>query len=115
VRGLAQAARRGGYPPTVNLRPSADRPDVTDVDELARARRAGDLDTAAVLPDPRAERRRRLAEPDLEFRAFCARKGLPASSTLPLERAWDPWQAERYRPGETGQRPGYTGNPFRPR
>jgi hypothetical protein len=38
------------------------------VDELARARRAGDLDTAAVLPDRRAERRRRLAEPDLEFR-----------------------------------------------
>ena len=25
----------------------------------------------------RAERRRRLAEPDLEFRAFCSRKGLP--------------------------------------
>jgi hypothetical protein len=30
-----------------------------DVDELARARRVQDLDTAAVLPDPRAERRRR--------------------------------------------------------
>jgi hypothetical protein len=58
---------------------------------------------------------RRLAEPDLEFRAFCARKGLPASSTLQLERAWDAWQAERYRRGETGQRPGYTDNPFRPR
>ena len=55
-----------------------------DVDELARARRAEDLDTAAVLPDPRAERRRQLAEPDLEFRAFCARTGLPASST----RSW---------------------------
>ncbi len=39
-----------------------------DVAELARARRAGDLDTAAMLPDRRAERRRRLAEPDLEFR-----------------------------------------------
>ena len=48
-----------------------------DVDELARARRVEDLDTAAVLPDRRAERRRRLAEPDLEFRAFCTRKGLP--------------------------------------
>jgi len=58
-----------------------------DVDELARAWRAGDLDTAAALPEPRAERRRRLAEPDLEFRAFCARRGLPASSTLRLERA----------------------------
>ena len=116
----------GGYPPAVSLRPSSDRPDrvtarvrrsspLPHVDELARARRAGDLDTAAVLPGPRAERRRRLAEPDLEFRAFCARKGLPASSTLPLGRAWDAWQAERYRCGETGQRPGYTGNPFRPR
>jgi hypothetical protein len=123
----------GGYPPTVNLRPSADWPDravvavdlaraaavidriAADVDELARARRVQDLDTAAVLPDRRAERRRRLAEPDLEFRAFCARKGLSASSTLQLERAWDAWQAERYRRGETGQRPGYTGTPFRQR
>ena len=123
----------GGYPPAVSLHPSADWPDravvavdlarvaavidriAADVDELARARRAGDLNTAAVLPDRRAERRRRLAEPDLEFRAFCARKGLPASSTPQLERAWDAWQAERYQRGETGQRPGYTGNPFRPR
>ena len=76
------------------LRPSADWPD--------RARRAGDLGTAAVLPDRRAERRRRLAGPDLEFRAFCAREGLPVSSTLQLERAWDAWQAERYQRGEIG-------------
>jgi hypothetical protein len=86
-----------------------------DVDELARARRARDLTTAAVLPDPRAERRRRLAEPDLEFRAFCTRRRLPASSTPQLERAWDTWQAGRYQRGEISQRPGYTGNPFRPR
>ncbi len=85
-----------------------------DVDELARAWRVQDLDTAAVLPDPRAERRRRLAEPDLEFRA-CTRRRLPASSTPQLERAWDAWQAERYQRGEISQRPGYTGNPFRPR
>ena len=85
-----------------------------DVDELARARRVQDLDTAAVLPDTRAERRRRLAEPDLEFRAFCARRRLPASSTPQLERAWDAWQAERYQRGEIDQRPGYTDNPFRP-
>ncbi len=121
------------HPPAVNLRPAADWPDravvavdlarvravieriAADVDELARARQVQDLTTAAVLADPRAERRRRLAEPDLEFRAFCARKGLPASSTLQLERAWDAWQAERYQRGETGQRPGYTDNPFRPR
>ena len=92
------------YPPAVNLRPAADWPDraivavdlarvravidriAADVDELARARRAQDLTTAAVLPDPRAERRRRLAEPDLEFRAFCARRRLPASSAPQLER-----------------------------
>ena len=121
------------YPPAVNLRPAADWPDravvavdlarvaavidriAADVDELARARRAQDLDTAAVLPDPRAQRRRRLAEPDLEFRAFCTRRRLPASSTPQLERAWDAWQAERYQRGEISQRPGYTDNPFRPR
>ncbi len=123
----------GNYPPAVNLRPAADWPDravvavdlarvravigriAADVDELARARRVQDLDTAAVLPDPRAERRRRLAEPDLEFRAFCTRRRLPASSTPQLERAWDAWQDERYRRDEISQRPGYTDNPFRPR
>ena len=121
------------YPPVVNLRPAADWPDTAgtvvglarvravidriaaDVDELARARRAEDLTTAAVLPDPRAERRRRLAEPDLEFRAFCTREGLPASSATQLERAWDAYQAERYRRGETSQRAAHTDNPFRPR
>jgi hypothetical protein len=107
------------YPPAVNLRPSADWPDpavvAADVDELARARRVQDLATAAVLPDPRAERRRRLAEPDLEFRAFCTRRRLPASSTPQLERAWDAWQAGRYQRGEISRRPAGTGNPFRPR
>ena len=78
------------------------------VDEPARARRAGDLTIATVLPD------RRLAEPDLEFRASCARRGLSASSTPQLQRVWDAWQAGRYQRGETGQRPGYTGSPFRP-
>ena len=93
-----------GYPPAVNLRPATDRPGravvavdlarvravlgciAADVDELARARRVEDLTTAAVLPGPRAERRRRLAEPDLKFRAFCTRRRLPASSTPQLER-----------------------------
>jgi hypothetical protein len=37
----------------------------------AWACRVQDLNTAAVLADPRAERRQRLAEPDLEFWAFC--------------------------------------------
>ena len=70
----------------------------------------------------RAERRRRLAEPDLdftvvyaEFQAFCTRRRLPASSTPQLERAWDAWQAGRYRRGEISQWPGYGDNPFRPR
>ena len=45
-----------------------------DIDKLARARRVQDLATAAVLPDPRAERRRRLAEPDPESRDFCIRR-----------------------------------------
>jgi hypothetical protein len=76
-----------------------------DIDELARARRVDDLTAAAVLPDRRAERRRRLAEPDLEFRAFCTRRRLPASSTPQLERAWDAWQAERYQRGEISQGP----------
>jgi hypothetical protein len=84
-----------------------------DIDELARARRVQDLTTAAV-PDPRAERRRRLAEPDPEFRAFGIRR-LPASPALQLERAWGAWQAERYQRGEISQRPGCTCNPFRPR
>jgi hypothetical protein len=68
-----------------------------------------------VLPDPRAERRRRLAEPDLEFRAFCTRRRLPASSTPQLGAGPGSWQAERYQRGEISQRPGYTGNPFRAR
>ncbi|MEU5939815.1 hypothetical protein ABZ807_11580 [Micromonospora sp. NPDC047548] len=107
------------YPPVVNLRPEGDHPDraqvvvdvprvaailyriAIDVDELARVRRVADLENAAVLPDRRAERRRRVAEPDLDFREFCRRKQLPASSTPQLERAWDAWQAERHRRGET--------------
>jgi len=112
----------------VNLRPSADWPDravdlaravidrAADVDELARARRVQDLTTAAVLPDRgRRSTARRLAEPDLEFQAFCAREGFPAPSTLQLERAWDAWPTERYRRGGIGQRPGCTDNPFRSR
>ncbi len=123
----------GGHPPVVDLHPAADWPDTanvvvnlsrvravidrvaSDLDELARARQVADLDNAAGLPDRRAERRRCVAEPDLEFQAFCSRKRLPASSTFQLERAWDAWQAERYRRSEIDQWPGYADNPFRPR
>ena len=39
-----------------------------------------------------------------------------AASPAPhLERTWDAWQAGRYQRGEISPRPGYTGNPFRPR
>ena len=61
-----------------------------DIEELARARQVDDL-TAAAVPDRRAERRRRLAGPDPEFRAFCTRRRLPASPAPQLERAWDAW------------------------
>jgi hypothetical protein len=64
-----------------------------------------------VLPDPPQERPR-LAEPGLEFRAFCTPRRLPASSTRQLERAW---RAERCQRGEISRQPGYTDNPFRPR
>ena len=116
------------YPPAVNLRPDGDHPDralmvadpprvaailqriAADVDELARARRVADLGAAAVGPDRRAERRRRVAEPDLDFREFCRRSKLPQS-----ERSWDLFAAERYRRGETGI-PSYEAyNPFRHR
>ena len=65
---------------------------------------------AAALPDRRAERRRRVAEPDLDFREFCRRSKLPQS-----ERSWDLFAAERYRRGETDI-PSYEAyNPFRHR
>jgi hypothetical protein len=109
--------RTKGFPSAVNLGPEGDRPErahvvtalprvaailnriAADVDELARAHRVADLDAAAVLGDRRAERRRRAAEPDLDFREFCRRSKLPQS-----ERSWDLFAAERYRRGETGIR-----------
>ncbi len=123
----------GGYPPVVNLRPSQDWPDTanvavnldrviavleriaSDVQELARARRVADLRTAGALADRRAKRRRRLAEPDLDFRTFCRAKRMSASSTPQLERAWDAWQAELYRRGEITEHPIYAANPYRGR
>jgi hypothetical protein len=81
-----------------------------DVDELARARRVADLGAAAARPDRRAERRRRVAEPDLDFREFCRHNKLPQS-----ERSWDLFAAERHRRGETDI-PAYEAyNPFRHR
>ena len=49
----------------------------SDAEDLARARRAGELPAAAVLPGRRAERRR-LAGPDLDFGTFCRTGRMPA-------------------------------------
>jgi hypothetical protein len=86
------------FPPAVNLRPEDDHPCrahvvadlprvaailqriVADVDELARARRVAELDAAAALPDRQAERRRRVAEPDLDFRNSAAAASCPSPS-----------------------------------
>jgi hypothetical protein len=87
-----------------------------DVNELARAPRAQDLDTAAVLPGPArgtppAAGRAGPGVPGLLRPAAAARFTDPAAGAG-LGRAW---QAERYQRGEIGQRPADTGNPFRPR
>ena len=49
----------------------------SDAEDLARARRAGELPAAAVLPGRRAGRRR-LAGPDLDFGTFCRTGRMPA-------------------------------------
>jgi hypothetical protein len=71
---------------------------------------AADLGAAAADPDRQAERRRRVAEPDLGFREFCRRSKLSQS-----KRSWDLFADERYRRGETDI-PSYEEyNPFRRR
>jgi hypothetical protein len=138
VSWLRQAAgwltqlHAGGYPQAVNLRPGDDWPDTAHVAAgLARvaavldciASGAGELGPGPAGPENsrsrpsgrRAERRRRLAGPDLEFGTFCRTKQMPSSTRAQMERAWDAWQAGRYRHGETGQQPACTGNPFRGR
>jgi hypothetical protein len=100
----------------VDLRPSGDWPDTyyvavdlarvarvvlriaADVEELARARRVADLDQAAVNPDARAERRRRLAEPPLAF----PRHG---TSSKQFREALYRFERERWRRGETDVHP----------
>ena len=70
-----------------------------DVGELARARRVQDLTTAAVLPDPRAERRRLLAEPG------SARTGSTSPRWVPL----NPVRHGHDQPGITSGRPSRAG------
>jgi len=80
----------------------------SDAGALARARRAGELTIAAVLPGPRAERRRRLAEPDLDVRTFCRTKQMPGSTPARMERAWmrgRPSGTDAGRPGSSPPAP----------
>lgn len=121
---------RESFPPVVNLRPEGDFPDrhavvvdlprvaavllriAFDVDELARARSVQDLDEAGICEEPRAERRRRMAEPDLTFAEFCTRTGTPSHSIRQGADAWTAYQAERRRRGETDENPYTSYNPF---
>jgi hypothetical protein len=65
---------------------------------LARARRVEDLDHAAVRPDARAERRRRVAEPPLAFPAH-------GTSIKQFREALYQFERERWRRGETDAHP----------
>lgn len=100
----------------VNLRPEADLPRdyrlvldqprvvrvlervAADIEELARARRVQDLRGAAVRVDPRAERRRRLAEPDVPVLNFTPSG---RGGTRPRwEATRDAWQDEMHARGQ---------------
>lgn len=126
-----------GFPPVVNLRPADDedayhvgvdlarvaavlRRIAYDIDELARARAAADLDQAAIIDDRRAERRRRLAEPGLSYAAFNRRYRERARSgarwrsnqvSLTEDDIWRAYQIELRERGEPHQDP-WGFNPF---
>jgi AcrR family transcriptional regulator len=105
VEALARGAK-----PAVNLRPPEDWPTTdnvsvdhrrivrmlrriaADIDELARARRVGDLSSSAVDADPRSRRRRQLAEPPIK-----APKG--PMSIAQGRRAWDNYVRRLERAG----------------
>ncbi|MET8218056.1 hypothetical protein [Streptomyces hirsutus] len=72
-----------------------------------------DLQAAQVADDPRAERRRRLAEPDLSYAKFCDRTATPWRSTRQGNPAWTAYPAERRRRGETEEDPYTAYSPFR--
>ncbi|MFD6327640.1 hypothetical protein ACFWOL_33590 [Streptomyces sp. NPDC058442] len=119
------------YPPAAHLRPEGNFPDTCavpirlprvaailrriafDVEELARARCVEELQAAKVVDDPRAERRRRLAEPDLSYTEYCDRTTTPWHSTRQGDLAWTAYQAERRRRGETEEDPDTAYHPFR--
>ncbi|PNV32223.1 hypothetical protein C1708_07895 [Streptomyces sp. DH-12] len=122
---------RESYPPVVNLWPEADFPDrhpvavdlprvaavlrrtAYGIDDLARTRSVDDLDQARTHDDPRAERRQRLAEPDLAFAEFYSRTRTPSQSIRQGADAWRAYQAERRHRGETDENPCTEYNSFR--
>jgi hypothetical protein len=114
ARWLAQL-EFGRFPPVISMRPDTDRERynlivdagrirrillrvAADVDELARARRVDELDSAAIDPDQRAERRRRLAEPPLAF----PRHG---TSTKQWRQALYDFERKRWQRGEVDEHP----------
>jgi hypothetical protein len=106
----------GERPSAINLRPEADHPErcnivvdisrvrqvllriAADIDELARARSAEDLEHAQVDRDVRAERRRRLAESPLAFPAH-------GRSIRQYQQALYDLEKERWRRGEADSHP----------
>jgi hypothetical protein len=122
-----------GLPPVVTLRPEDDWPDTAnvavdlarvaavvdrvaaDVGELARARPVRELESAAVRPDRRSEQRRRLAEPDLDFAAFC--RGETDAHLRPEAPRTGPGcvAGRQTPPRRTDRPPIYADNPHRPR
>ncbi|MFF5333230.1 hypothetical protein [Streptomyces sp. NPDC013181] len=85
-----------------------------DVEELARARGVEGLGTARVRDQPRVERRRRPAEPDLAHAKFCTRIGMPVQSIRQGTDTWTACRGERHRRGETDENPSTAYHPFRP-
>ncbi len=112
--GWLEQLAAGGFPPVVNLRPDDDwendnvvvdhgrvvrilRRIAGGIDELARARRVADLSSAEVDADPRLGRRRRFAEPPIEF---STRDPAKWPMSLPQAcRAWAEYQRRLTRAG----------------
>jgi hypothetical protein len=136
--GWVEQLAAGGHRPVVNLRPADDedayhvgvdlpraatvlRRIAYDIDELARAREVADLEHAAVAGDRRAERRRRMAEPDLSYADFNRKYRERARSgsirhrvPVPLTEAdiWRAYQQELRERGEPHSDPWTGANPF---
>ncbi|MDI3101846.1 hypothetical protein QJ054_32910 [Streptomyces sp. AN-3] len=85
-----------------------------DVEELTRARCTQELQPAKVANNPRAERRRRLAEPDLSHAESCVRAKTSWRSTQQGDLAWAAYQVKRRWPGQTDADPFEAPNPVRP-